>query len=40
MAVTGLEDVFDEQSVRGELTANSVRNKVADYFRIDDGALP
>jgi hypothetical protein len=36
--VTGLEDVPDGQAVRGELTANSVRNKVADYFLTDAGA--
>jgi len=40
MAVTGLEDVSDGQSVRGGLTANSVWNKVADYFLTDDGAVP
>jgi len=32
LTVTGLEDVPDEQSVRGGLTANNVSNKVADYF--------
>ena len=32
MTVTGLEDVSDGQLVRGGLTANNVRNKVADYF--------
>ena len=37
LTVTGLEDVPDGQSVRGELTANSVRNKVADYFLTDAG---
>jgi hypothetical protein len=36
--VTGLEDVSDGQSVRGGLTANSARNKVADYFLTDAGA--
>ena len=36
--MTDLEGVPDEQSVRGGLTANSVRNKVADYFLIDAGA--
>ena len=36
--MTGLEDVPDRQSVRGGLTANSVRNKVADYFVTDAGA--
>jgi len=30
LTVTGLEDVRDGQSVRGVLTANSVRNKIAD----------
>jgi len=35
LRVTGLEDVPDGQSVRGGLTANSVRNKVADYFLKD-----
>jgi hypothetical protein len=38
LTVTGLEDVPDGQSVRGGLTANSVRNKVADYFLTDTGA--
>jgi hypothetical protein len=36
--VTGLEDALDGQSVRGGLTANSERNKVADYFLTDAGA--
>jgi len=35
LTVTGLEDVPDGQSVCGELTANNVRNKVADYFLTD-----
>ena len=35
LTVTGLEDVPDGQSVRGGLTANSVRKTVADYFLID-----
>jgi hypothetical protein len=35
---TGLEGVPDGQSVRGGLTANNVRNKVADYFLTDAGA--
>ena len=35
LTVTVLEDVPDGQSVRGGLTANSVRNKVADYFLTD-----
>jgi hypothetical protein len=38
LTVTGLEDVRDGQSVRGGLTANSVRNKEADYFLTDAGA--
>ena len=38
LTVTGLENVTDGQSVRGGLTANSVRNKVADYFLTDAGA--
>jgi hypothetical protein len=36
--VTGLEDVPDRRSVRGGLTANNIRNKVADYFLTDAGA--
>jgi hypothetical protein len=36
--VTDLEEVHDGQSVRGGLTANSVRNKVADYFLTDGRA--
>ena len=36
----GHEGVLDGQSVRGGLTANSVRNKVADYFLTDAGADP
>jgi hypothetical protein len=39
LTVTGLEDVPNGQSVRGVLTANSVRNKVADYFVTDAGAV-
>ena len=39
LTVTGLEDVPDGQSVRGGLTANSVRNKVADYFLTDAGTV-
>ena len=35
---TGIEDVPDGQSVRGGLTANSVRNRVADCFLTDAGA--
>jgi len=40
LTVTGLEDVPDGQSVRGGLTANSVRNKVAEYFLRDARAVP
>jgi hypothetical protein len=40
MTVTGLEDVLDWQRVRGGLTANSVRNKVAEYFLTDAAAVP
>jgi hypothetical protein len=36
--VTGLEDVPGGQSVCGGLTANIVRNKLADYFVTDAGA--
>ena len=38
LTVIGLEDVPDGQSVHGRLTANSVRNKVTDYFLKDTGA--
>ena len=38
LTVIGLEDVPDGQSVRGKLTANSVRYKVADYFLTGAGA--
>jgi len=38
LTLTGLEDVPDGQSVRGGLTANNVRSKVADYFLTDAGA--
>jgi len=38
LTVAGLEDVPDGQSVRGGLTANTVRNKAADYFLTDAGA--
>jgi hypothetical protein len=38
LTVTGLEDVPNGQSVCGGLTANSVRNKVADCFLRDAGA--
>jgi hypothetical protein len=40
MTVTGLEDVPDGEPVRGGFTANSVRNKVAEYFLTDAGAVP
>jgi hypothetical protein len=40
MTVTGLEYAPDGQSVLWGLTANSVRNKVADYFLTDAGAVP
>jgi hypothetical protein len=39
LTVSGLEDVPNGQSVHGGLTANSVRNKVADYFVTDAGAV-
>jgi hypothetical protein len=39
LTVTGLEDVPNGQSVLGGLTANSVRNKAADYFVTDAGAV-
>ena len=35
LIVTSLEDVPDGQSVRGGLTANNIKNKVADYFLTD-----
>jgi len=38
LRVTGLEDVPEGQSIRGGLTANNVRNKVANYYLIDAGA--
>jgi hypothetical protein len=38
--VTGYEDAPDGQLVRGALTANGVRNKAADYFLTDAGAVP
>ena len=40
VTVTGLEHVPDGQSKRRGLTANNVRNKVADYFLTDAGAVP
>jgi hypothetical protein len=39
MTVNGLEHVPDGQSIRRGLTAN-IRNKVADYFLTDAGAVP
>jgi len=36
--VTGLEDVLYGQTVRWGITANNVRNKVADYFLTEAGA--
>jgi hypothetical protein len=38
LTVTGLEDVPDGQSILRGLTANNVRNRVADYFLTDSGA--
>ena len=38
--VTVLEDVPDGQSTRGVLTANNVRNKVAEYFPTGAGVIP
>ena len=38
VTVTSLEDAPDGQSVRRGLTANNVRNKVADYFVTYAGA--
>ena len=35
---TGLEGVPERQSVRRGLTANNIRNKVANYFLTDAGA--
>jgi hypothetical protein len=40
LTVTGLEDVPDGQSICWGLTANDIRNKVADYFLKDAGAVP
>ena len=40
MTVTGLEHVPNGQSVRGGLKVDTVRNKVADYFITDAGAVP
>jgi len=39
MTVTGLEDVPDGQLVCGGLTANNIKNKVAEYFLTDAGAV-
>lgn len=38
--VIGLENVTDGQSIRRRITANNVRNKVADYFLTDFGYFP
>ena len=38
--MTCLECVPDGQSVRGVLTANNIRNKVADHYLTDAGAVP
>jgi hypothetical protein len=38
LTVTGLEDVPDGQSVHGGITANNVRNKLANYLVTDSGA--
>jgi hypothetical protein len=38
LTVSGLEDAPYGQSVRGGFTANSVMNKVADYFLTEAGA--
>jgi hypothetical protein len=40
MKVTGLEDAPDRQAVLWGLTANNLRNKIADYFLRDAGAFP
>jgi hypothetical protein len=40
MIVNRFEDVSDGQSIRGGLIVNNLRNKVADYFLTDDGAVP
>ena len=40
ITVTGYEDAPYGQSIRGGLTANNVRNKAADYFLTDAGAVP
>jgi hypothetical protein len=39
VTVDCLEDVSDGQSALGGLTANNVRNKVADYFLTGTGAV-
>ena len=39
LTVTGLEDVPDGQLVCGGLTANNIKNKVAEYFLTDAGAV-
>jgi len=40
ITVTGLEHVPDGQSIRRGLTADNVRNKVADYFLTDAETVP
>jgi len=40
MKVTGLEDVPDGIWVRGGLTADFIRNKVADCFLKNAGGVP
>lgn len=39
MTITGLDDLRSEQTVRGGLTANNVRNVLAEYFLTDVGAV-
>ena len=40
MTLTGLEDVPGQLSVRGELTADIIRNKVADYSITNARSVP
>ena len=40
MTLTGLEDVPGQIAVRGELTADIIRNKVADYFITNARSVP
>jgi len=40
MTVSGLQDVPDGIWVCGGLTADNIRNKVADYFLINAGGVP